>query len=220
MNDSPAPVIPRQKLPQTDAALITPIRHRWSPRGFLDKSVPVEVLRTVLEAARWAASSSNEQPWRYIVARREQPEEFSKLLSVLVEKNQLWAKGAPVLILSVAKRTTTSGRQNRHSLHDTGAASATLSIQAAELGLQIHQMGGFDQNKAREVFGIPEDFEPVAAMALGYPGTPETAPEDFRAGETSPRMRKPLSELAFSSKCGAKRCLHFGEKEGNRLRAL
>lgn len=194
--------IPPEKLPETDAELIPPIRHRWSPRAFLDKPVPADVLRTVLEAARWAASSSNEQPWRYIVARREDAEEFARLLSVLVEKNQMWAKAAPVLMLSVAKRTTHSGRPNRHYLHDTGAASALLAIQAAAMGLQLHQMGGFDSAKAREVFGIPEDFEPAAAMALGYPGPAELAPPDFRAGETAKRVRKPLSELAFNSKWG------------------
>jgi len=203
MPDLSATAIPPIKLPDTPADLAPPICHRWSPRAFLDKPVPKEALRAVLEAARWAASCSNEQPWRFIVATKDQPEPYAQLLGILVEKNQLWARAAPVLLLSVAKKTLTyKGRPNRHGLYDTGAAAATLCIQAAALGLQAHSMAGYDAAKACEVFGIPEDFEPGAAIALGYPGPADLAPEDFRASETAPRTRKPLAELVFTTTWG------------------
>jgi nitroreductase len=198
-----SPSIPDIKLPDTSAELITPIRDRWSPRAFLDRPVPVETLRTLLEAARWASSCFNEQPWRYIVARREETEEFARLLSVLMEKNQAWAKFAPVLLLSVGKKTFAhNGKPNRHHLHDTGAATATLSIQAAAMGLQAHSMAGYDLEKARVLFGIPEDFEPAAAIAVGYPGPVSAAPPAFQAAEAAKRTRKPLSEFAFTTTWG------------------
>ncbi len=201
--DLSAQAIPPFKHPQTTAELTPPIAHRWSPRAFLDKPVTQKTLHTILEAARWAASCNNEQPWRYIVARRENPGQFKQLLSVLVEKNQRWARGAPVLMLSAAKRTFAhSGKPNRFFLHDLGAASATLAIQAASMGVQVHQMAGLEIEKAREVFKIPEDFEPGAALALGYPAPAGDAPEEFRAGESSPRTRKALAELVFSSTWG------------------
>lgn len=201
MSDAPS-AIPPVKLPDVAAELAAPIRDRWSPRAFLDKTVEIAALRTLLNAARWAASSSNEQPWRFIVARREDPAEFARLLSVLVEKNQQWAKGAPVLLLSVAKKTRGNGKPNRHYLHDTGAAAATLCLQASAIGLQAHQMGGFDADAARAIFGIPDDFEPGAAMALGYPGAAESLPEDFKKSELAPRTRKPLAEIAFTTTWG------------------
>jgi len=195
--------IPPVKLPDTAAMLAAPIRDRWSPRAFLDKSVYLPTLRALLEAARWAASSSNEQPWHFIVARKEDAEEYARLLSVLVEKNQQWAKSAPVLLLSVAKKTRHNGKPNRHYLHDTGAASATLCIQAAAMGLQAHSMGGFDMDKAQSLFGIPAEYEPGAAIAVGYPGPAESLSEDFRKSELAPRSRRPLSETAFTTHWGA-----------------
>jgi nitroreductase len=183
--------------------VIGPIRHRWSPRAFLDKSVPTDVLRVLLEAARWAASCFNEQPWRLVVARREEPEAFEKLLGVLAPKNQAWAKHAPVLMLSVARKNFTHNQKpNRHALHDTGAAMATMAIQAAAMGLQIHQMAGFDVARAQVVFGIPDDYEPGAAIALGYPGPAAAAPVDFQAGEMAKRIRRPLAETVFSTTWG------------------
>ena len=125
------------------------------------------------------------------------------MLSVLVEKNQRWAGKAPLLMLSVASKTFAHNKKpNRHYLHDTGAASALMAIQAASMGLQIHQMAGFDMEKARAVYGIPEDFEPAAAMAIGYTGTPDMASEEFRAGETAPRVRRAIEEFVFAEKWG------------------
>src|SRR5262245_43974636 len=119
--------IPVVKHADAPFEVLPPIRNRWSPRAFLDKPVPVGTLRILLEAAKWAASSFNEQPWRYILARKEEPAEFEKLLGVLMEKNQAWAKGAPVLMLSVAKKTFShGGKPNRVAMHDVGAAGATM----------------------------------------------------------------------------------------------
>ena len=171
---------------------------RWSPRSFADRPVSNQDLATVLEAARWAASSYNEQPWRFIVARKSDGPAYEKLLSLLAPFNQAWAKSAPVLIITVAKRAFThNGSPNRHALHDTGAASAHLALQAAALGLHVHGMAGFDTVKAQQELGIPSDYEPVAALALGYLGSADDLPETYRERERAPRQRKPLSEISF-----------------------
>jgi nitroreductase len=179
------------------------LRRRWSPKSFSDKLVEPEKLRTILEAARWAPSSFNEQPWSFIVARKEDPQEYSALLSSLSEKNQGWARRAPVLILSVAKRgLTINGQLNRHAFHDVGLATANLIIQASALGLFTHPMGGFSVEKVREAFEIPEGYEPVTVIALGY------LPELMELGEspsslvTKSRNRKPLDEFVYEGRWG------------------
>jgi nitroreductase len=203
MQDLSPTVIPAVKQADTVPGVIGPIRNRWSPRAFLDKPVSREDLRTLLEAARWAASCFNEQPWRFIVATKDRPEEYARMLSVLVEKNQAWAKSAPVLLLSVAKKTFThNGKPNRHGLYDTGAAAMALCVQAAAMGLATHQMAGYDALKARELLHIPDDFEPGAAIAVGYAGPAEALPEDFRKSELAPRTRKALPEIAFTTEWG------------------
>ncbi|HVX83702.1 MAG TPA: nitroreductase family protein [Phycisphaerae bacterium] len=195
--------IPAVKEPQTVEGVLEPIRHRWSPRSFLDKPVPREVLRTLLEAARWSASSFNEQPCRFLVATRDNAADFEKMLSVLMPKNQEWAKAAPVLMLTVGRKAFShNNTPNRYMLHDAGAALATLAIQAAGMGLQAHGMGGFDHDKARTVLKIPHDFELGAAVAVGYPGPVEGVPEAFRAAEAAPRTRRPLAETAFGATFG------------------
>lgn len=172
---------------------------RWSPRAFSDRPVSNEDLKTILEAARWAASSYNEQPWRFIVARKSNRELYDRVLSVLVPYNQNWAQLAPVLIITVAKRTFShNGAQNQHARHDTGAALAHIMLQATALGLHAHGMAGFDAEKARLELGIPDDYEPVAAVALGYRGSLEELPESYREAEQARRKRKPLDELAFN----------------------
>lgn len=176
------------------------LRQRWSPLAFSEQLVEPEKLRSVLEAARWAASSYNEQPWSFIVATKDNQAEFDRLLGCLAEGNQQWAQNAPVLILSVAKlQFERNGDLNRHAFHDVGAAAANLAIQATALGLFIHQMAGFDVLKAREVYSIPEGYEPVAAIALGYIGDPQTLPERLLQRALAPRSRKPLEKFVFSS---------------------
>jgi nitroreductase len=187
----------------TDISLHELIRNRWSPRAFAEKSVPAEDLRSLFEAARWAPSSNNEQPWAYLVATKEDPENFAKMLGVLVEFNAAWAKNAPVLGLSVAHlKTARDGKLNRVALHDVGSASAQLTSEANARGLQVHQMAGFDADRARHAFTIPPDWEPVAAMAIGYPGDPESLPEKLRERELAPRTRKPLTEFVMTGGWG------------------
>jgi nitroreductase len=177
------------------------LRQRWSPRAFSERMVEPEKLQSVLEAASWAASSNNEQPWSYIIATQNNQAEFDRLLACLAEGNQEWARQAPVLMLSVAKlHFEKHGQENRHAFHDVGAASTTLAIQATALGLYVHQMAGFDVAKARQTYGIPDSHEPVAAIALGYLGEPQTLSEKLLQRELSPRTRKPLAQFVFSGR--------------------
>jgi nitroreductase len=175
------------------------IRGRWSPRAFSNRTVERDKLLSLLEAFRWAASSNNEQPWSLIVATKDQPSEYASLLSCLVEANQAWAQSAPVLMLSVAKlHFDRNGTENRHAFHDVGAAASNLSTQAIGMDLFVHQMAGFDAEKARSQFGIPSGYEPVAIMAIGYLGDLQTLPEALQARELAPRTRKPLTEFVFT----------------------
>jgi nitroreductase len=179
------------------------IIRRKSTRAFSEKSVESRKLRSVLEAARWAPSSSNIQPWRFIVATKEQPENYERLLGLLAEQNKIWAANAPVLILSTAKITHEFGeRPNKFALHDVGLASANMTFQATSLGLAVHQMGGFNAEKAKTVLNIPQDFEPVAMIALGYRDTTDLLPQHSRERELAPRDRKDLSELAYDGLWG------------------
>jgi len=173
------------------------IRQRWSPRAFSAQPVAPEALEQVLEAASWAFSAMNEQPWRYIYAHKEDTEAFNRLLSCLLPANQAWAKHAPVLMMSLVKTHYDNGQLNRTAMHDVGAANATLFLEATALGLHGHVLGGFDMARTREVFNLPETLEPVAFIALGYVGTPDQLDEPFRSRETTARKRKPLAEFAF-----------------------
>jgi nitroreductase len=174
------------------------IRRRWSPRAYSDKEITTAELKKLFEAARWAASSSNEQPWRFLVGRRGD-ETYQKIFNTLVEFNQSWAKSAPVLVLSVAKKTfTANGNPNPYGLHDTGWATANLALQATADGLHTHSMAGFDREQARASFAIPTDYEVGAVTAVGYFGDPDSLPEKIQKIEVSPRQRKPLEEFVFS----------------------
>jgi nitroreductase len=181
------------------------VAERWSPRAFSDKPVAPDVLQSLFEAARWAPSSSNEQPWAYIVATKDDAENFAKLLSVLVPFNVTWAQRAPVLALAVAELAfAKNGTPNRNAQHDVGAASAWLTVEATSRGLFVHQMAGYDHDKARQVFGIPAGWEPIAAIAIGYPGDPDSLPQPLRDREGAPRTRKPISEFVMSGSWGKK----------------
>jgi nitroreductase len=187
------------KLADTQYPIEDAQRKRWSPLAFDSRMVESEKLLSILEAARWAASSFNEQPWSFIIATKENPVEFELLLSVLAEGNQKWAQMAPVLILTVAKLNfERNGVENRHAFHDVGAASASMAIQAASLGLFMHQMAGFDVPKAKEVYQIAEGYDPVSAIALGYLGDPQSLSEALQQRQNNPRTRKPLEQFVFS----------------------
>jgi nitroreductase len=176
---------------------------RWSPRAFSEKHVPPDVLRSLFEAARWAPSSNNEQPWAYLVATRDDHENFARMLSVLIEFNANWAKGAPVLALAVAQLNfAKNNAPNRNAQYDTGAATALLSVEATARGLAVHQMAGFVPAKAREVFAIPAGWEAIAAIAIGHPGDPNSLSQPLKDRELAPRTRKPLSEFVMSGHWG------------------
>ena len=179
------------------------LRRRWSPRAFSERRVEPDTLRSLLEAARWAPSSNNEQPWSFIVATKDDPVEFGRLLSCLVESNIQWAQHAPVLMVSVARLTfEDDGKPNRHAFHDVGLAVANLIVQATALGLVVHQMAGIFPDKIRELYGIPEGYEAVAGIALGYPGDPQSLPDGLRKRELAPRERKHVTEFVFSGRWG------------------
>lgn len=180
------------------------LANRWSPRAFADRPVEPAKLLQLFEAARWAASCFNDQPWNYMVATRDDAASFEKILACLAGANHAWAKSAPVLAISVARtKFKHDGSLNRHAQHDVGAASASLALQAESLGLAVHQMGGFDANRARETFHIPADHEPMAAIAIGYPGDPASLPEKYRDRELAPRSRRPISDFVFSGDWGS-----------------
>ena len=174
------------------------IARRWSPYGFADREVSEADLRGLFEAARWAASSFNEQPWSYIVATRAQETEFSRLLSCLVEANQNWAQAAPVLALGVTTHHfARNGKPNRVALHDLGLATGNLVAEATARGLSVHQMGGIHQDRAREIYDIPAGSEAVTAMAIGYAGDPDSLAEELRRRDLEPRTRKPQRDFVF-----------------------
>lgn len=183
----------------TTSEILPAIRDRWSPRAFSSKQVTSDLLRKLLEAAQWAASSFNEQPWRFLVATRQNPEDFERALSCLVPANQDWARHAPVLILTAVKdEFTRNGKPNRVAEHDLGLAVGNLSVQATAEGLVIHQMGGIEQERIREVFGLPAGFHAVTAIAIGYQGDASQLAEGWaRDAELAPRTRRPLQEIAF-----------------------
>lgn len=179
------------------------LRQRWSPRAFDDRPIEPEKLRSLFEAARWAPSSNNEQPWRFIVANKDDEMEWNRLLACLVEGNRKWAYRAPVLILSVASLNfEDDAKPNRHAFHDTGMAVENLVLQATALGLATHQMAGFDVEKARADLKIPLGYEPVAMIAVGYPGDLASLPDRLREREQQPRSRRPISEWTFSGQWG------------------
>jgi nitroreductase len=174
------------------------ILRRWSPRAFADRPVTHADMNKLFEAARWAASSFNEQPWRFLVGFRGDPT-FLKIFESLAAANQVWAKNAPVLMLSVGKRRfTQNGYPNHYALYDTGAATANIALQATVLGFHTHSMGGFDRDKIRAALQVPEDFEIGAVTAIGYLGTADALPDSLKSAETSARKRKPISEFVFS----------------------
>ncbi len=192
-----------EKPAPTDLPIHDLIRRRWSPRSFSPRPVPPVALTTIFEAARWAPSCFNEQPWAFIVCTIEDPAAHERAESVLVEGNA-WARSAPVLALSLARPDfSRNGKPNPHAWHDVGAAAENLFLEAVHQGLAMHEMAGFDRVKAREAFAVPEGWEPVAMIAIGYPGSPDDLPEPLREREKGPRTRKPLAEIVFGGRFGA-----------------
>ena len=187
----------------TDYPIADVLAQRWSPYAFDERPVALEDLRSLFEAARWAPSSGNGQPWNYIVAVKQDTEEFQKLLSCLVEGNQLWARFAPVLALGVVSlNSARSGKPNRAAVHDLGLAAGNLLCEATSRGLLVHQMIGIVPERAREVYAIPEGFEAWTGIAIGYKGDGDGLPDEVRARDQARRPRKPLSEFVFGGAWG------------------
>jgi nitroreductase len=197
---------PHPKRAETDHEVLDVIRDRWSPRAF-DGSLAVsraDQLR-LFEAARWAPSSANEQPWRFVVADRERtPQAHASLVLALTGRNPQWAASAPVLVLA-ALRPTFEHNDTANSLawYDMGQAVAFLTLQATSMGLSVRQMEGFDHARVREAFSVPAPFEPVVVMAIGYAGDPSNLThEKHRAAEMQPRTRRSLSTFVFEDTWG------------------
>ena len=188
---------------RTDHAVAELVRRRWSPYAFADRDVEPAALRSLFEAARWAASSYNEQPWRFLVARRADPAAFASLLSCLVEGNQAWARHAPVLAIGLAcTRFARNARPNKAAHHDLGLATATLSLEATGRGLAVHPMIGIVPERVRELYRVPDDVEPLTALAIGYAGEPAALPDALRARDEAPRTRRTLGEQVFGAAFG------------------
>lgn len=181
------------------------ISGRWSPRTFSNKRITEEDLSSLFEAARWAASSMNEQPWRFIYAYKGE-KEFDLIAETLMEGNRVWAKEASVLMISIYKEHfSKNDKENKAALHDLGQAVANLSIQATQLGIGIHQMGGFLPAKAEEYLNIPAGYSAFSAIALGYFGIPDQLEEPFKSREQAMRTRKGIKEFIFHGKFNLKK---------------
>jgi nitroreductase len=190
-----------QKPAPVDHPIHELLRHRWSPRALSAEPIPPAQLHTLFEALRWTPSASNEQPWSFLVATREEPEAFDKLLACLNPGNQVWAQSAYLLMLTVSRRDLANKPQpNRTSQYDMGQAIAYLTFQATALGLAVHQMAGLDLEKARSMGEIPEGYDPVTAVAIGYPADSSTLPEEVRKKDAVPRVRKPLVDFVFGAR--------------------
>jgi nitroreductase len=183
------------KTAQTSRPLHPLITHRWSARAFSNQPISEEILENLLEAASWAPSSMNAQPWGYQYALAGE-EGFLKMWDCLMVGNQLWAKKGAALILSTAKVNFDNGSSNRHAYHDTGAATQNLLLEALHEGIYGHIMGGFHYDKTVELFGLEKGVEPICFIVLGYLDDPDTLEEPFKTRELTPRSRKPLAEFA------------------------
>jgi nitroreductase len=179
------------------------LSNRRSPRSYSEEPVEPWKIVSLFEAARWSPSSANEQPWHFIVATKEDTTVFDTLAGTLMEGNRRWAGRAPMLVLGVAQSFySKNGKPYRHSWYDLGQSVAHLTIQATSLGLSVHQMGGFDAEKARDLFSIPDGYDPVVVFAVGYAEGAEHLPDELREREMAPRSRKPLEAGVFTEKWG------------------
>ena len=192
-----------EKPANTDYPVLDLIARRWSPRAFSDRQLNEENVGSLFEAARWAPSCYNDQPWRFIFATRDDAKGFKKTLACLMEQNQLWAENASMIVLVLARNTfARNGEPNRWGSHDTGLASANLVIQAESMGLRAHFMGGIRPDVIKETYGIPEGYEPMSAIAVGWPSEPDGLPDGLKEMEIKPRMRLPLKDIVFQGHWG------------------
>lgn len=188
----------------TEFAIHSLIKQRYSPYQFSPERLVADAdLAALFEAARWAASSFNAQPWRYLIAKREDDADFAKILNCLTEANRVWAQHAGVLALGFAQHNFEyNGKPNRVAIHDLGAASAQLTLEAENRGLKVHQMAGILQDVIREKFQVPDGFEPVTGLAIGYADVNLELPDDIRQRDNKTRERKSFSDFLFASTWG------------------
>lgn len=176
------------------------IKKRWSPRSFSNQPLEREKLLTLFEAATWAASSRNEQPWRFIYGINGEDESYKKIFETLVVWNQKWAKTAPVLALGIAKMNSDyHNKPNDYAWYDLGQAVATMAVQASADNIYMHQMGGFDPDIARSLFKLPDEYTAVVAIAIGYIGEADNLPEDMKELEVKERTRLDLNSVLFTN---------------------
>lgn len=172
------------------------LRERWSPRAFSAQSIAPETMATILEAALWAPSAMNEQPWRYAYALKENEAGFAQLVELLAPGNAAWAKKAAALVVCSTKMTyTLNNKPNVNAFHDAGMANQNLAIQALAEGVYVHFMEGFDKAKAASLLGLAEDMQPVCMIALGYLGEAESLDEPYLSRERAARTRKPMEDM-------------------------
>ena len=191
------------KTVSTDHPVHEFIASRWSPYAFDEKPVNKDDILSLFEAARWAPSSYNEQPWHYIIATKNNTEEFQRMLSCLVEGNQTWAQSAPVLALGVTRLNFEyNNKPNRAAIHDLGIAAGTLLFEATARGLSVHQMIGILPEKAGKIYAIPDGYEVITGIAIGYAGNPNSLPDDIKERDAARRPRKPLSDFLFGNRWG------------------
>jgi nitroreductase len=178
------------------------LEKRFSPRAYKNLAIPSEVLKSLFSAASLSPSAFNDQPWVFFVATKDEPAEYEKIASLLVEPNRIWASQAPVIVL-VAARTTFArdGISNPYAAYDTGGAVAHLTTQASSLDVYIHQMAGFDHAKAVEVFELPDNFQPLTILAVGYLAD-EMNTQAVKEEILAKRSRAELSGIVFSGKLG------------------
>ncbi len=191
------------KAARADHAVLEVIERRWSPRAFDPaRDVARADLLRLFEAARWAPSGSNEQPWRFVaVSRLRSPDQFAALVATLLPKNRAWAESAPIAVLvAVHHERVSSGAPRAGAWYDAGQAVAFLTLQATSMDLAVRQMEGFDADAARRVCHVPDAFTPAVVMAIGYAGDPESlAIESHRHAERQPRTRRPIREFVFEN---------------------
>jgi nitroreductase len=195
-------VVNMEKPAVTDHEIHELLVSRWSPRAYSHQPIENEKLLSLFEAARWSASGGNQQPWSFILVSQSDHDSHAKLIEILSGRNKLWAKDAPVLVLAVAKLNPKADGNNRFAYYDVGQAVAHLSVQASALGLYVHQMAGFDADKARQLFDLPENTEPMTLTAIGYSGDVSVLPDELREREMAPRTRKPFAEFVFHKSWG------------------
>ena len=186
------------KTASTKYPVLDIIKNRWSPRSFSGKAISDESINTIMEAATWSFSAMNEQPWRYIVAKRGTGL-FQSFIELLYPGNKPWNINAAALVLSLRKTTYSgTGKANNIALHDIGSANILLTLQANSMGIYTHVIEGYSKEAAKELLALEEGLEPVVMIAIGYPDAAEKLEEPFKAREISPRSRKDLAEILLT----------------------